>query len=296
MLLLKGTSNDFYDAPSFSPDGSHIVFVSTIYNATGQPTTEIRTINVDGTDLHSLFKAPAIGPPVYFGYPHYSSDGSSIYFSIVVAGATPRENKFQIVRGPASGGEWTLMLDNGYMPHFSLDSKRVTFLRANPQTFYTSLWVANANGTSTQQLVADDVFLEVTGPHFSPDGQWIVFAASGPPQKKLPTSQLPSALNRPADVQSEPESCAVWFVFACLVSRAYANGLPWELWLVSMNGKSFKQLTKLQLDSPWPAFSRNGRYIGFMTFEGAFEYDHETNRVTKLSSEGGHGVIDWFQN
>jgi len=67
------------------------------------------------------------------------------------------------------------------------------------------------------------------------------------------------------------------------------------LWLVSVDGKHFKQLTTLQLDSPWPAFSRDGRYIGFMTFAGTYEYERASGKVIQLSAEGGHGVIDWYQ-
>jgi len=159
----------------------------------------------------------------------------------------------------------------------------------DPKTFYTSLWIANVNGTGVQQLVAEDIFMEVAGPHFTPDGQSIVFAASGPPSKKLPTASLPMAQAQPAD------DCALRMLFVCLVWRAHANGLPWDLWQVSADGKKFKQLTDLQLDSPWPAIARDGQSVAYMTFEGAYMVDRQTGKVSRLSNEGGHGVIDWYQ-
>jgi len=95
--------------------------------------------------------------------------------------------------------------------------------------------------------------------------------------------------------EAEPSSCALGFWFVCLVSRASANGLPWEVWQVSVDGKSYKQLTKLQTDSPWPAFSKDGRYLAFISFSGLYMIDRQTGDVKKISDEGGHGVMDWYQ-
>jgi Tol biopolymer transport system component len=294
-VLLKASNKEFFDGPSFSLDGSRIVYVYTNFDNAGKLSSEIRSVRVDGGDVRTLFKAPNLGPALFFGYPRYTPDGVSITFSVITDGSTPRENLFQVVRGPAAGGNWTVMLDNGYEPNFTLDNKKVTFLRVDPRTFYTSFWIANTNGTGAQQLIAEDIFMEVAGPHFSPDGQWIAFAASGPPSKKLPAAELPMALNHPASGGADRDDCALRLLFVCLATRAHANGLPWELWLVSPDGKHFKQLTDLSLDSPWPAFSRDGRYVGFMTFDGTYAVDRQTNKVSKLSGEGGHGVIDWYQ-
>ncbi len=284
--ILKTIGKEIYDTPSFSPDGSQIVFVAHILDAS-TPSNEIGVMNVDGTNVRALFK-PAAHTKIFPTYPRYTPDGTAIYFSTVMIGASTQDQKFQVVRGAATGGDWKVIVDNGHQPALSKDGTRLTFTRPNLQTFTSSLWLANADGTNPQQLLADDVFVGVSGQRFSPDGKWITFAASGPPQKKLPSARLrPSA--------REPSDCAVGWWMVCFVSRAHANGLPWDIWLVSVDGKNFKQLTKLGLDSPWPAFSKDGRYVAFISTSGLFVYDRETNQVITLIKEGGHGVMDWFQ-
>jgi Tol biopolymer transport system component len=294
--LLKHRDQEYYESPSFSPDGSQIVFVAYTFDQSGAQIKEIRAINADGTNSRTLFKPPSNGQRTYLGDPRYSPDGASIYFSLsTVQGDTVRKQTNQIVRGPATGGNWQVILDDGDHPVLSGDGKRLAFLRFNPQRFRSSLWVANSEGGQPQQLLVDDVFAGVTGQRFSPDGKWIVFAASGPPSRTLPGMSLRLDSPGQSALQHEEESCAFGIGSACLVQLAYADGLPWDIWLVSVDGKTFKQLTQLGLDSPWPAFSRDGRYIAFISTNGLFVYDRETNRVSLLDKERAHGVMDWFQ-
>ena len=281
--LLPASAKDFYDGPAFAPDGSRIVFVYSTFDPANNPVDEIRSIDVDGANMRTLFRSSASPAPLYFSNPTYSADGLSIYFATL--NPAVRENKFQLVRGSADGGRWTLVLNNAFLPAFSRDGKSMAFLRANLTTFLPSLWLANADGTAARELLADNVFLDLSGVRFTPDSKWVAFAASGPPSKKLPAAYAPAE-----------DACALHLLFLCLAKRAYANGLPWEIWLASADGKGFRQLTRLQLDSPWPAFSKDGREVAFMTYNGTFVIERDTSRVSKLSDEGGHGTIDWFQN
>ena len=281
--LLPASAKEFYDGPTFAPDGSRIVFVYSTFDPANNPVDEIRSVDVDGANMRTLFRSSASPVPLYFSNPAFSADGLSIYFATL--NPAVRDNKFQIVRGSVDSGRWTPVLNNAFLPAFSRDGKSMAFMRANLTTFLPSLWLANADGSAARELLADNVFLDLSGLRFTPDSKWIAFAASGPPSKKLPTAYVPAE-----------DACALRLLFLCLATRAAANGLPWEIWLASADGKGFRQLTRLQLDSPWPAFSKDGREVAFMTYNGTFEIERETNRVSKLSDEGGHGAVDWFQN
>jgi Tol biopolymer transport system component len=284
--ILQGSATEIDDSPTFSPDGKQIVYITHVLDPKA-PTNEIRAMNLDGSNARPLFKPPAAQASRLFPtFPRYSADGNSIYFSLV--NVSGNAQVYQVARGPASGGNWNIVVADGHMPSPSRDGKLLAFARINAKTFMAGIWLANADGSNAKLVVPDDIFLAVTGLSISPDGQWIAFAASGPPQKKLPGSQLPIA-------ESEPTSCALGAWIFCFVTRASANGLPWEVWLVSTDGKMYKQLTRQQLDSPWPAFSKDGRYLAYISFTGLFVIDRQTNGVTKLSDDAGHGVMDWYQ-
>ncbi len=282
--LLKATRDVYYEAPTFSPDGSQIAFVAYTFGATGAQVKQIRVINVDGSNPRTLYRASANGPEISFGDPRYSPDGQSLYFTATTSNGTGAEGrKNQIVRGPAAGGNPQLVLDGGQQPTLSPDAKQMAFLKFNPQRFASSLWIANADGSGATQLLADNVFAGINGQRFSPDGKWIVFAASGLPRQTLPGM---------ASQQPKQENCVL---LGCLVPTAYADGLPWDIWLVSTDGKTFKQLTELGMDSPYPVFSKDGRYIAFVSLNGLFVYDRQSSDLSELDRERVHGVLDWFQ-
>jgi len=75
---------------------------------------------------------------------------------------------------------------------------------------------------------------------------------------------------------------------------AYADGLPWDLWLISPDGARYRQLTNVGGDSPWPAWSHDGKYIVFFETDGFFLLDVAQGTVTQLSRNGGHGIFDWW--
>ncbi len=80
-----------------------------------------------------------------------------------------------------------------------------------------------------------------------------------------------------------------------LAQTAYADGSPWELWLVNIDGSRFQQLTTLRLDSPVAAWSADGRSIAFYDPGGLNILNIRTGAVTNLDKHGAHSKgFDWW--
>ena len=132
-----------------------------------------------------------------------------------------------------------------------------------------------------KQLVSDDAFSIIAAPQFAPDNKTVLFVASGPPLKPLPGVSLVAPSCEPA--------------LLCFFARPLqANGLPWDLWLVTVDGARFQQLTHQGYDSPWPAWSHAGKYIAWMDTGGIYMLDVARQVTTKVSDNGGHGVFSWW--
>jgi Tol biopolymer transport system component len=276
--LVKVTTKLFSEAPVFSPDGSLVAFMRTEVTDQGPAVISIQLIGADGSNPHTLLAAP--DPKSSIGWPAFSGDGKWVYYTLDSADHRHSE----IDRVALTGGSTQKVLDDGRQAVVSADGKQIAFMRFNTQTFASSLWIANGEGSNPRQLLRDDTFLIIAAPHFSPDGQWILFAASGPPRHGLTGFERAPA-----------RGCEPWLL-CDLVEPAYADGLPWDMWLISTDGARYRQLTRVGGDSPWPVWSHDGKYIVFFEIDGIFALDVNQGTVTQVSRNGGHGLFDWWSS
>jgi Tol biopolymer transport system component len=274
--IVSASPKVFSEAPQFSPDGSQVAFMQTAVQQQGPASISIQLIGTDGTNQHTLIAAPNATSSI--GWPTFSGDGKWIYYTL--DSANHRSSSIQ--RVPVGGGAAQKVLDDGRQAVVSPDGKSIAFVRFSIERFTTGLWIADGTGKNPRQLLRDDTFLTIAAPHFSPDGQWILFTASGPPRHQLQGLNLIPA-----------RSCEPWLLCS-LAQPAYADGLPWDLWLISTDGTRYRQLTNVGGDSPWPAWSHDGKYVAFFQTNGIFLLDVNSGAITQLSRNGGHGIFDWW--
>jgi Tol biopolymer transport system component len=283
-VLVKTGTAGYAQFPAFSPDGKQLAYAFSAFTKEGLVKSEVRVINLDGSGERSIL-APA-DEKITLVYPRWSPDGKAIYVTQLYP-VPPQGQKAEVDRVTVADGKSVKVIDNAGDQAISPDGKYIAYLQIDFATYATSLWIAGSDGTGGKQLVDSATFLTVASPHFSPDSQSIVFAVSGPAKKKLPG--IPYAL-RP---ETTPDGCLLRLAFACLLERAGANGLPWDLWSVDVTGSKFERLTDIGADSPVPAWDPEGKYVAFFDTTGIYLVDRASKAIYQVATLGGHGSFDW---
>lgn len=283
-VLVKTGSQGYAQFPAFSPDGKQVAYAYSTFTKEGLVKSELRVINLDGSGERAVL-APA-DEKITLIYPRWSPDGKSLYVTQLYP-VPPQNQKAEIDRVSVADGTSVRVIDNAGDESISPDGKYISYLQIDFTTYATSLWIANGDGSNPKQLVDSQTFLTIAAPHFGPDSQSIVFSVSGPAKKKLPG--IPYALEK-GDERSE---CLLPLAFTCWVERAEANGLPWDLWIASVDGSKFERLTNIGADSPVAAWPPDGKYVAFFDTTGIYLVDRATKQIYQVSGIGGHGSFDW---
>jgi Tol biopolymer transport system component len=282
-LVFTATADLYADSPVFSPDGKQIAFSASSFTKDGAVLQDIRVMNTDGTN-ERVVAAPK-DPKITYGFPAWSPDGKDLYFT-QSSTVPPSSQHDEIDAVSVSGGASRKLLDNAREATVSPDGKKIAYSILNFQTYSVGLWIANIDGSGRRQLLPGGVFSAVYGPRFSPNMQNIVFAESGPPNKKLPGAYA-------FDPPTQDTACAEEFIFFCFAEKAEAHGLPWDLWLVNLEGTKFERLTSMGADSPVPAWSADGKQIAIYDATGIYIIDVETKKIYQVSDSAGYGGFDW---
>jgi hypothetical protein len=157
--------------PSFSPDGTRIVFSS----SNNRPSPDLWVVGVDGNDLVQLTDT-ATGERE----PAWSPTGSQIAFTSDqgTLGSTEIFLISVTETGEALGSavQATNADRSSYSPSWSANGQTIVF--ASDRTGDGDLFTMDSAGNNEQLLTIDDNDAEDRRPSFSPDGLWVIFASN----------------------------------------------------------------------------------------------------------------------
>ena len=164
--------------PSWSPDGSKIVFLGL---AKDHMKGGLYTINGDGTGLASL------GPweRDHLFNPSWSPVGNKV----VAYGERGNSGLFLIDLDRGWAQRVQLTTQKSEMPSWSPDGNKIAYNVYNEDKSFSSIWVMNADGSGKTRLTAEGDGFSI-GPSFSYNGSKIVYL-------KGFTSYAPESRNRP---------------------------------------------------------------------------------------------------
>jgi len=204
-------SPDLDGAPSFSPDGSKIVFIS---NRSGNP--DIWVMDSDGSSPTQLTTAPDVDTK-----PHWNHDGTQIVYrsfrggnantwimnsdgtsqtqltfdtvgtdsfvkrhgadwnhdSSQIAFDSRRSGSYDIyVMSPDGTGQTPLTSDpqDETQPCYSPDGSQIVYMKLDTHG-YNNIWIMDSDGGNQRPLTSQDYFHTVH-PHWSPDGSKVIFS------------------------------------------------------------------------------------------------------------------------
>lgn len=166
---LTDESSRFEFFPSFSRDGSQIVYVAWSDTELG----EIRTAPSAGGPPRRVTESPG-----HYVDPVFSPDGSTIVYGRVSGGwlfANVHSNDTGVFAVPASGGASRRITRRGTSPQFGADSDRVFLTASEPdkENDNTRLISITLSGTEERTHVTTANATEFS---VSPDGRWIAWA------------------------------------------------------------------------------------------------------------------------
>jgi hypothetical protein len=69
--------------------------------------------------------------------------------------------------------------------------------------------------------------------------------------------------------------------------------VPWDLWVVNVDGTGLRRLTKFYEDLPMAVFTPDGKELIVMAYGGFYRMNADGAKLRRIDPQGDHGGVDW---
>jgi Tol biopolymer transport system component len=289
-------ASSYFEFPAFSPDGRSIAYVlATTPTGQGQDWgNDVYLANVDGSGVRLVLKHDM--PGALIDALSWTRDGTGLIagYNRAVFDSQGRylNSILRVDRVTIATGASATLLSNASQPSLSWDGKQIVYVTfTSPDLRESALALANSDGSEGRRILPNLVgFQAYFAPHLSPDGKRLVFAAVGGPLSPSPTphggsAPLPAALRRLATFGT------AW----PRVLPVEADGSPYQVWVVNLDGSDLHPVANLREDLPFPLWSADGRSILFLGAAALYYANADGSDLKRIDHGVAHGEIAWYQ-
>ena len=185
----------------------------------------------------------------------------------------------RIERVMADGSGRGVLVAQGRQPSAAPDGTRLVLARTTSQGAALLLW-SQADG-SISTLIPEGQFADVAYPQFSPHSDQVAFVA---PQSGRGNSQPP------APAASGLDLAAAFFG----PSVASAHGIPWDPWVINVDGSGLRRVAETSADEPSVAWSPDQTQLFVYSGTGSYVVDAASGSATALTFVTGYGPTVWL--
>jgi Tol biopolymer transport system component len=280
---------------AWSPDGSQILYAQFWRPPNAKASgADLFLANADGSEAH-VFAQRDVDSTVLES-PTWMPSGNIYYTVRQIQGNRETQT---IVRSGGEGGQPTTVVDNGYYPSISPDESTIVFVRTTQNGMELRKRALNDTGDGCV-LVPDTIFQALGQPRISPDGKRVAFGGSGDPSGQpgtCGTSALgppPAASSYTADDPVSP-ALALGQWFGIVATPAYAHGLPYDIWTMSLDGGQLTRVADVKEDEPTVSWSPDGSHLAIFGVAALYMADASGSSTStqKVVEQGGYGGLDW---
>jgi hypothetical protein len=180
----------------------------------------------------------------------------------------------RIERIMADGSARGTVLADGRQPSAAPDGTSLVFARTTNQGASLIVW-SQADG-SVHPLVPEGRFADVAYPHYSPHSDQVAFVA---PQSGV-NGHTPEPL------------FALDGLFGA--TTAYAHGIPWDPWVINVDGSGLRRVAETGADEPSVVWSPDQTQLFIYSGTGSYVVDAASGAVTPYTFVQGYGPVEWL--